>query len=160
MLPCVELGARWLVALAIGIGASASSFGMIVQISLDQMVAESTLIVLGQVESVVRICGPCPEPNQLTLFRATVRVEEALKGVGQRNVPVYFSQGESSPTLSIGQRSILLLQPWQDGYVTGQGYGGKLDVVDAVVPRIYAVGEAQNQPIEPVIARIRQAAQQ
>ena len=148
---------QWIAALALGIVTCSIEATTILQVPLSEMVADSSLIVTGEVLDVTRVCGPCPEANQLDLFSAAVRVREALKGNAGSNILVYFSSRGPSPTFATGQRAILLLQPWRDGFTTVQGYGGKLDVVGDVVPRIYVLGEPPNQSVQTVIGRIRRA---
>jgi hypothetical protein len=140
--------------LALALGPNALEAASIVPVPLSEMVSESSLVVLGQVDSVTLVCGPCPEPNQRELFVANVKVRTTMKGSVDSNVPVYFSERD---TLQRGQHAILLLRPWRDGFATVQGYGGRIDISGDVVPRIYAPGEPLNQSVENVIDKIRQA---
>lgn len=153
------IGIHSLIALAVGWLACGVSLAMIVPLPLDQMVAESRLVILGDVESIDHTCGPCSEPNMRKLSVASVRVVDTMKGIAEKVVRVYFTPGmEPSPSFLAGERCILFLERWRDGWRTVQGYGGKMEVVNGVISRVYSSDVPKNQSVEAMTALLRRLA--
>ena len=135
---------------------SATACGaMVLHVPLSEMVADAQLIVLGKVVDITTVCDPCDTPNRQATYQATLGVTETLKGPSTSRVDVFFMRGDPSPEFLIGRTYIVLLRQWKSAFVVVNGYAGKLDVDGNLVRRIFAPGEAADQPLDTVLSRIR-----
>ena len=138
--------------------------------SLEDLVGESELIVIGDV---VKVVEEAKDMNFESCGTATVRVERTLKGVtGARNIDVIYVPcvKADSAEYHACDKSILFLsgankifhtarlyrnEPGK--YVTVRGYFGKIDVARGpnMVREIYLKGEERFQELDDFVKKIK-----
>jgi|WetSurMetagenome_2_1015567.scaffolds.fasta_scaffold1008479_1 hypothetical protein len=128
----------------------------IIQITLSEMVQESSMIFVGKVVRIVEETEvPKGEPYR---GEATISVEQVIKGPTKRKISVSYLPGLSiSPDLRLGFWYVLFIREWKGSNITVRGYGGAIPIVDGKVRVSFILGEEENQTLDGFIQRIKSA---
>ena len=132
--------------------------GTIIEISLDEMVRSSKLIVIGRVSRIAE--NPRAESikeTQSVEAIATIEIEEVILGSyeeKQIDIP-YYPRLSVSAHFNISERCILFISEWKGKNVIVQGYGGKIPIIEDEVIVRHILGEKKGQTLKDFIERIK-----
>jgi len=129
-----------------------SATGRVILATLDQMVKESELIVIGKVNDIERTTTSHEEYGNE--YKAEIRVEQTLKGRGvEKEVFIYYFP-RREPEFIIGERCILFIKAWKGKYRIVRGIGGRVKIEENKAFRLRMVNEDETQELDQFIQKI------
>jgi hypothetical protein len=130
-----------------------SAIGRVISATLDQMVKESELVVIGKVNDIERTTTSLEEYGNE--YRAEIGVEQTLKGrsVEKQVFIYYFPRCELE--FMIGERCILFIRAWKGKDRIVRGIGGKVKIEDNKAYLLRMVNEDETQELDQFIQKIR-----
>lgn len=132
-----------------------SAGAKVILTTLDQMIKESEIIVVGKVNDIERTAIKHKEYGYE--YKVKIGVEKILKGhhVNKQIQIFYFPNLSIEAKFIIGERSIFFIKTWKGKYRTVRGYGGKVDIKDSEATPLFIRDEDKTQKLQQFIQKIR-----